>query len=172
MRKRILAYAVAGAVLVGVSVWSASVARSHNVAVATAALDFTLKDMNGVDVRLADFKGKPLVINFWATWCGPCVLETPELVELADEYKNQGVRFIGISYDDDPDQVRKFAAEYKVTYPLLIGKNRDDVFDAFGIGDGLPTSLLIRPDGRIAEHLVGINTKAWFQEHLEELLQK
>jgi thiol-disulfide isomerase/thioredoxin len=128
--------------------------------------------MNGADVHLADFKGKPLVINFWATWCGPCVLETPELVELAAEYKSQGVQFVGISYDDEPDQVKKFAAEHKVPYPMLVGKNRDDVFDALGIGDGLPTSLLIRPDGRIAEHLVGINTKEWFREHVEELLQK
>jgi thiol-disulfide isomerase/thioredoxin len=172
VRNRILGYAVAGAVLIGVSVWSASLAHSRKVPVATAPLEYTLKDMNGTDLRLADLKGKPLIINFWATWCPPCVLEQPELVELAEEYKSQGVQFIGISYDDDPEQVKKYAAEYKVPYPLLIGKDREEMFDAFGIGDGLPTTLFVRPDGKVDEHLVGINTKPFFREHIEALLQK
>jgi thiol-disulfide isomerase/thioredoxin len=171
VRTRILGYAAAGAVLIGVSFWSASVARSRKVPVTTAPLTFTLKDMSGATVRLADFKGKPLVINFWATWCPPCLLEQPELVELAEEYKAQGVQFVGISYDDEPEQVKKYAAEQKVPYPLLIGKERDDVFDAFGIGDGLPTTLFVRPDGSIDEHLVGINTKQFFRQHIDALIQ-
>src|SRR5262245_44117008 len=114
-----------------------------------ASLDFTLKDMNGRDVRLADFKGKPLIVNFWATWCGPCLLETPTLVELSARYKDRGVNIIGISYDDKPEEIREFAAAQKIPYPLLVGRDREDVFSAFGLGAGLPMTVFINPDGTI-----------------------
>jgi peroxiredoxin len=170
MKKRLIGYAVAGCVLIAVSVVSAYVAHSRERAGVPINLDFTLKDLNGADVRLADLKGKPLVVNFWATWCPPCLLETPELVELADQYKSRGVTIVGISYDDAPEQVKQFASEFKVTYPLLIGRDREDVFNAFRLKDGLPMSVFVRPDGTIARTLEGINTKAWFQEQIEALL--
>ncbi len=132
-------------------------------------LNFTLKDMNGHDVRLADFKGKPLLVNFWATWCFPCQMETPELVELANQYKGRGLTVIGISTDDVPADVQKFAAEYKVSYPLLIGLDRDDVTMAFGLGDAIPMSVLIRPDGTVSAETEGMNTKAWFDNHIQAL---
>jgi peroxiredoxin len=155
-----------------VSIASAYVAHSREARTAGVPvnLDFVLKDMNGGDVRLADFRGKPLIVNFWATWCGPCQLETPELVELAAQYKSRGVTIVGISYDDAPDKVKAFASEFKVQYPLLIGLDREDVFNAFGLADGLPTTVFIRPDGTVARRLQGINTKVWFQEQIEALL--
>jgi peroxiredoxin len=171
VQKRILGYAVAGAVLIGVSILSAYVAHSRaNRAPSRVTLSFTLKDMNGAEVRLADYKGRPLLVNFWATWCGPCQLETPELVELAETYKDRGLAVVGISYDDTAEQVKQFAGEYKVTYPLLLGRDRDDVFNAFGLADGLPMTVFVRPDGTIAKRLEGINTKDWFQEQIEALL--
>ena len=171
MRKRLIGYAVAGAFLVGVSFVSAYMARSRPGALGSAvSLDFVLKDMNGADVRLADLKGKPLIVNFWATWCGPCLLETPQLVELAAEYKSRGLTIVGISYDDMPAEMKKFAAEYKVPYPLLVGRDREDVFNAFGLADGLPTTVFVRPDGTVARRLQGINTKVWFQEQIESML--
>ena len=170
MQKRLTGYAIAGVFLIVVSVVSAIVAHSRERAGAAVSLDFTLKDMNGADVRLADFRGKPLIVNFWATWCGPCQLETPELVELANEYQSRGLIIVGISYDDAPEQVKQFASQFKVSYPLLIGRDREDVFNAFRLKDGLPMSVFIRQDGRIARSLEGINTKAWFQEQIEALL--
>jgi peroxiredoxin len=170
MRNRLIGYALAGCVLIAVSAVSAYVTRSRERAAGPVNLDFTLKDLNGADVRLADFKGKPLVVNFWATWCPPCLLETPELVELAEQYKSRGVTIIGISYDDAPEQVKVFADQFKVTYPLLIGRDREDVFNAFRLKDGLPTSVFIRPDGTIARSLAGINTKEWFQEQIDALI--
>ncbi len=170
MKKRLVGYAIAGAALIAVSVASAYFAHSRERARAPVSLDFTLKDLNGADVRLADLKGKPLIVNFWATWCGPCLLETPELVELADEYKDRGLNIVGISFDDAPEQMKQFASEFKVSYPLLVGRDREDVFNAFGLRDGLPMSVFIRADGTIARTLEGINTKAWFQEQIEALL--
>jgi thiol-disulfide isomerase/thioredoxin len=170
MRKRAVVYAIAGSILVGVSIVSAYLARSRSGVGTTAHLDFTLKDVSGADVRLGDLRGKPLIVNFWATWCGPCLLETPELVELQQQYRDRGLRIVGISYDDTPEQVKAFASEFKVDYPLLIGRDREDVFDAFRLGDALPTSVFIRPDGTIAARLEGINTKDWFQEQIERML--
>jgi peroxiredoxin len=170
MKKRLIGYAVAGGILIAVSAASVYVAHSRERAGVPVNLDFTLKDLNGADVRLGDFKGKPLIVNFWATWCPPCLLETPELVELAGEYKSRGLTIVGISYDDPPDQVRKFASEFNVSYPLLIGRDREDVFNAFRLKDGLPMSIFIRQDGTIARRQEGLNTKAWFQEQIEALL--
>src|SRR5262245_15720887 len=83
-----------------------------------ARLDFQLKDMNGADVKLADFKGRPLLVNFWATWCGPCKHEIPAFVELVDKYKDQKFTVLGISTDDKAEDLRPFAAEYKMNYPV------------------------------------------------------
>jgi peroxiredoxin len=134
-----------------------------------AKLDFTLKDMTGRDVRLADFKGKPIIVNFWATWCGPCQIETPELVDLAAKYKDRGLVVLGISYDDTPDAMQKFAAEYQVAYPLLVGKDRTDVTDAFGLGAALPMSVFIKCDGTVQGRLEGIATTSWLEKKIQTL---
>jgi len=168
MRNRILGWAVGLALLGGVSLWAAYFAPDRRPA--TIDLNYTLKDMNGRDVRLADFRGKPLIVNFWATWCGPCLLETPELVELASEYRDQGLVVIGISTDDTPEEIRKYAANLNVTYPLLVGSEREDVFTAFGLGAGIPMSVFVRPDGTVANRLQGINTKQWFQTQIDGIL--
>jgi thiol-disulfide isomerase/thioredoxin len=100
--------------------------------VGTAArLDFTLKDMNGVDVSLASFKGKVILLNFWATWCGPCRAEIPDLVELQGRYADDLV-VLGVSVDDTPDKLLPYAAEFKMNYPVLVGNGRDDFQDAYG----------------------------------------
>ena len=134
-----------------------------------ATLAFTLKDMNGKDVRLSDYKGRALLINFWATWCGPCILETPELVELQAKYKDRGLQIIGISTDDSPEQIRAFAKEYKVNYPLLVGLDRDDLVEAFHLPNGIPYSIFIRADGTILDRLEGLNTQTFFENRIQLL---
>src|SRR5262245_57205724 len=131
MRKRLIGYALAGAALLVVSLWSAYRTNARTPLVAN--LTFTLKDSDGHDVRFSDFKGKPLIVNFWATWCLPCQIETPELIELADKYRAQGLTIVGISIDDTPEQVREYAKAYKVTYPLLICSGRREVESAVGL---------------------------------------
>ena len=123
-----------------------------------ANLNFTLDDMNGAKVDLAKYAGKPLIINLWATWCGPCRLEMPQLVAFADKYKDRGLTVIGVSVDDAPDAIRAFAAEYKVTYPMRVGTGQDHFLMSVGYEDTLPLSLLIRADGTVADKFVGIKT--------------
>jgi cytochrome c biogenesis protein CcmG/thiol:disulfide interchange protein DsbE len=134
-----------------------------------ANFGFVLKDMTGRDVKLADFKGKPLVLNFWATWCGPCQLETPQLEALSRKYRDQGLTILGISTEDAPEAIRRFAAEFKVSYPLLVGVDRTDVQDAFNWTGVLPTSVFIRADGTIAGRLVGPETDAYWDRRIRAL---
>jgi thiol-disulfide isomerase/thioredoxin len=167
MRKRLIGYGIAGVVLIIVSIVSAVL--THRRAPVVANLDFTLKDAAGHDVRLASFKGKPLIVNFWASWCVPCQIETPELVELSEKYKDRGLTILGISTDDTPEEVREYAKKFGVTYPLVLGSDRTDVADAFAFGDGIPLSIFIRADGTIATRLEGINTRQWFEQQIQDL---
>ncbi len=135
-----------------------------------ADLSFTMKDMNGKDVRLADLKGKVVLINFWATWCGPCRMETPWLVELQEKYRGQGFRAVGISVDDPPEAIPPFAREFKVNYPLVFGRDRDDVQKAFGPVMVLPMTVIIGRDGRICIRHIGPAAKEQFESEIRSLL--
>jgi thiol-disulfide isomerase/thioredoxin len=134
-----------------------------------APLHFTLKDVNGVDVNLASFKGKVILVNFWATWCGPCKVEIPDLVELQHEYGDRLV-VLGIDVLDEFSRVKPYADDLKVNYPLLDANNRKDVEDAFGPMWGLPTSVLIGRDGKVAKRHSGIATKEQFKQYVDALL--
>lgn len=156
-------------VATALGMWPACNSHVADPAAATVNLEFTLKDMNGADVRLADFRGKPLLINMWATWCGPCKAETPWFVELSDKYKDKGFTVIGISVDDVPEDIKKFAAEYKVQYPMLVGKDRADVSKAFDAENVLPVTWLVRADGTVHTKVTGIHGKDWFDTQIQQL---
>ncbi len=147
-------------------------AADAKVAGKKAPLDFTLKDMNGVDVKLAAFKGKPIVMNFWATWCGPCRAEIPSLVELQKQYGDEGqdVVILGISVDDPVEKLKPYASQMKMNYPVLVGNGRDDVQDAFGPLWGIPVTVFIDRDGRIAKKHSGIASKEQFEQEIKALL--
>jgi thiol-disulfide isomerase/thioredoxin len=142
---------------------------TSRVSIERADLSFTLKDMNGQDVKLSDFAGKPLVVNLWATWCAPCRIEMPQLVELNKKYKARGVSIIGISIDDSPEEIRAFAKEFGVPYPLLVGDGRSDVLSSMGYSDVVPMSVFIRADGIVALRMKGIATTRTWERHIEAL---
>lgn len=136
-----------------------------------ANLGFTVKDMNGRDVRLSDYKGKVILLNFWATWCGPCKHEIPAFVELYDAYKDKGFVVLGISTDDTPEQLKKFAQQMKMSYPVLVGSDRSDITDeAYGPMWGIPVSFLIMKDGTICHKYMGLVTKQQLERELKALL--
>ena len=134
-----------------------------------AKLDFTLKDMHGVDVNLESFKGKVILLNFWATWCGPCRAEIPSLVELQEQYKDDLV-VLGLSVDDTAEKLLPYAAEFKMNYPVLVGNGREDVQEAFGPLFGIPVSVIIGRDGVIAKKHSGIATKEQIEREITRLL--
>lgn len=161
--------AVGVAIVVGA--WpacSASPAREIPSA-GVPSLDFVLKDMNGKDVRLADFKGRPIVVNFWATWCPPCKAEIPWFVEFTEKYKDQKLTVLGISVDDPPEEIRKFAAENKINYPLLVGDGQNDLKAAYDAEVVIPVSWLIKSDGTLVAKAQGIHAKEWFEANIKLL---
>lgn len=135
-----------------------------------ANLDFTLKDMHGKDVRLSDFRGRPLIINFWATWCGPCKAEIPALVELTRKYEAEGLTVLGISVDDMPDELLRFAGDYKMNYPVLVGRGQDKLQETYDAMLMVPVTWFIRPDGTIHRKHQGPATHEWFEEQVREMI--
>jgi thiol-disulfide isomerase/thioredoxin len=134
-----------------------------------ALFDFTMKDANGQEVKFASLKGKPLVVNFWATWCGPCKIETPMLIDLSKKYKDRGLTILGIETDSEPAAVKKFGEAYKIPYPLLIGMDRSDVNTAFDWTGVLPTSVFIRADGTIAKRIIGLQSEEYWDQLIRSL---
>jgi cytochrome c biogenesis protein CcmG/thiol:disulfide interchange protein DsbE len=135
-----------------------------------ARLDFTLKDMAGKTVDLRTFEGRPLIINFWATWCGPCKVEIPAFVEIADRYRDQGLTILGVSTDDAPEDLKPFAAEYKMNYPVLVGLGQDALIEAYGAVFAIPVTWFIKSDGTVLSKALGPRTKAWFDEQARLLV--
>ena len=131
--------------------------------------DFTLKDLDGNQVELASFKGKVVLLNFWATWCGPCKAEIPGFVELQEKYRDQ-LTIIGYSVDDTAELAKKYAADYKMNYPILLGEGREDVQDAYGPIWGIPASFLISKDGLVCRKHMGIAPKEVFEKEIVALL--
>jgi len=152
--------------------WPACVQHEEEDEIPSAgnpSLSFVLKDMNGNDVNLADFKGRPVLINFWATWCPPCKAEIPWFIEFADKYRDKNLAVIGISVDDSPEDVRAFAAEYKVNYPMLVGLGHDELRQAYDASAIIPVSWLIKPDGTVFAKAAGIHSKDWFEDKIKAL---
>ena len=135
-----------------------------------APLDYTLQDINGDEVNLAELKGSVILLNFWATWCGPCKIEIPWFVEFQAKHKDEGLVVLGLSVDDTPEQIKPFAAEFQVNYPMLIGLGREDFQEAYGPVWGLPITFVIDRDGTLCRKHIGIATKEEFEQDLAALL--
>jgi len=134
-----------------------------------AAPDFALEDANGNTVRLSDFKGQVVLLNFWATWCPPCKVEIPWFDQFQREYQSAGLSVVGVSMDDDGwSSVKPFVAATKIGYRMVIGN--DDVARNFGGVDSLPSTLLIDRSGRIAVVHVGLVEKKTYEAELRKLL--
>jgi thiol-disulfide isomerase/thioredoxin len=131
-------------------------------------LDFVVNDMHKAPVKLSDYKGKVVLLNFWATWCGPCKQEIPSFVELYKEYKDKGLVIVGVSIDDAPETLRAFAQEWKMQYPIVMMQS--DVEDSYGPLYGIPTSFLLARDGSICTKHIGPASKQQFEQEIKALL--
>jgi peroxiredoxin len=173
----ILALALAWTVLTIDMPWlsrDADVAAADGAAcpadAAAARLDFTLPDVDGRSVALSDYAGKVILLDFWATWCGPCKVEIPWFVEFQERYGDAGLQIVGISVDDTPDKLRPYMESMRMNYTVLQGLGRDDVLDAYGPMLALPTTLLISRDGAICLKHTGLVSKDALESHIRALL--
>ena len=155
--------------------------QSQTSLVGKPAPDFVLEDLSGRTVALSSFKGKPLLINFWATWCGPCKIETPWLVELQNEYASKGLEVVGISTEGEDLQpgdkeglarqkaaVARFVKEYHMQYPVLV--NGDSLASTYGGLDAMPTSVYVNPEGKVVAMQLGITSKEDMAADIEKTL--
>ncbi|MEO8130942.1 MAG: redoxin domain-containing protein [Bryobacteraceae bacterium] len=134
-----------------------------------AAPPFTLKDAEGKTVSLEDYKGKVVLLNFWATWCGPCKIEIPWFVAFEQKYKDKGFSVIGVSMDEEGwTLVKPFLAEEKINYRVLLGN--DSVGTLYGGVDSLPTTFVIDREGNIAATHIGLVSKSDYEDEIVQLL--
>jgi peroxiredoxin len=126
------------------------------------APDFSVTDLQGQKLALSDYRGKVVLLDFWATWCAPCLDEIPHFVEMQQKYATQGFQTIGISMDDGPKPVERFYSEHKLNYPVAIGTSK--LAESYGGVLGLPVTFVIGRDGKIRRKFVGA-TDAGIIEH-------
>jgi peroxiredoxin len=135
-----------------------------------ASYDFTLKNVENTAVNLADYKGKVVLLDFWATWCGPCKVEIPGFIDLQERYGRAGLQVVGVSVDDTVDKLQPYVTEMKMNYPVLQGLGHDDLMDAFGPMLGIPVSVLISRDGKVCAKHTGLTSKETFEAQIKALL--
>jgi peroxiredoxin len=133
------------------------------------APDFTLHTLDGRTVHLSDFRGKGVLLNFWATWCQPCKIEMPWFAELQKQYGPQGLQIVGVAMDDaGPKEIGKFAQDLGVNYPILVGE--ESVGDAYGGLPFLPATFYIGRDGKVLEKVFGLKGRGEIEDNIKKAL--
>lgn len=152
--------------------WTSRAIPNRQPATTTAAEsalpDLTLTDLNGEKLNTASYKGKVVVVNFWAAWCGPCTAEIPRFMALQRKYSRQGLQVIGISIDDVPGQLRAFYRKLKMNYPVVPGGEK--TADAYGGVLGLPTTFVIGREGRLRAKYEGSTDFKKLEDEITALL--
>jgi len=133
------------------------------------APDFALQSLDGKTVHLSDYRGKAVLLNFWATWCAPCKIEMPWFVELQKEYGAEGLQIVGVAMDDaSPKEIADFAKDMAVNYPVLIGK--EAVGDAYGGVQFLPESFYIDRNGKVIDKAFGLKGRGEIEDNIKKIV--
>jgi len=133
-----------------------------------AAPSFTVRDLSGRETSLSSYRGKVVLLNFWATWCEPCRKEIPRFIEFQKQYGSQGLQVLGVSLDDDAKPVREFRDQFNVNYPIAMGDAK--LAESYGGVLGLPITFIIDPQGRIAAKHVGAVDLSIVEQEIQRLL--
>lgn len=169
LKGSIAAVVLACAAFTGCSTYSSVKAANKPAKDRKPAPDFALKDVNGKTVKLSDQKGKVVLLNFWATWCGPCKMEIPWFIDFQQNYKDRDFEVLGVSLDDDGwDSVKPYVEQKKINYRVVIGS--EEVSQLYGGVDALPTTFMIDREGRIAAVHQGLAGKSEYQNEILDLL--
>jgi peroxiredoxin len=143
--------------------------RAADLPVGATAPNWQLKNLDGKPVQLSDFKGKVVVLDFWATWCPPCREEIPDLVALQNQYRDKGVVVVGVSLDQGgAGPVAAFAKAQGMNYPIVLGD--ENVTGQYGDIQGIPTTFIIGRDGKVSAMHMGATDKATFDGDIKKVL--
>lgn len=135
-----------------------------------AKLNFSFKDTNGKKVSLSEFKGKVILLDFWATWCVPCKQEIPGFIGLQKKFGERGLQIVGLSVDDPLGKAKAYAGEMKMNYPVLLAEGKEDILKAYEPIPSIPVSVIIDRRGRIAARHLGIASMDVFEKEIVPLL--
>lgn len=135
-----------------------------------ANMNFTLKNVDGKEVKLASLKGKVVLLDFWATWCGPCKIEIPWFIEFQNKYGKDGLQVVGVSVDDTQARLQPYVTQMKMNYLVLQGLDHDDIQDAYGPLFGIPVTVVISRDGKVCAKHTGLSSKDGFEREIKSLL--
>ena len=173
MRKIIIVGIAAVAVVVGLYLLNRHHGVSPSLRVTSAehplAPDFSLPDMTGQQLALSDYRGKVVLLDFWATWCEPCREEVPHFVGLQNKLGDRGLQIIGVSMDDGPEPVRDFYRQFKINYPVVMGNAK--IGELYGGVLGLPIAFVIGRDGSIYSKHIGATEISLLERAIEAQLQ-
>ena len=137
---------------------------------AAANWKFSFKNIEGKKVALSEFKGKVVILDFWATWCVPCKAEIPGFIELKKKYGEKGLEIVGLSVDDSLETARKYATEMKMNYPVLLAEGKEDILKAYDPIPSIPVSIIIDRQGKIVARHLGIAKMDVFEKEVIPLL--
>ena len=133
------------------------------------APDFALASLDGKTLKLSDFHGKAVLLNFWATWCEPCKIEMPWFIDLQKKYGAQGFQVVGVAMDDaSPSDIADFAKKMGVNYPIVIGK--ETVGDQYGGLPYLPSTFYIDRDGKVIERVFGLRSRSEIESNIQKAM--
>ena len=145
-------------------------AQDYPDVIGKQAPEWTLENLEGKKINSADFKGKVQIIDLWATWCPPCRKGIPELIELQEKHKADGLEIIGIALDNTIDPVKQFATTTKFNYTIVFGNRK--IANLYGRIEAIPTTFIVDKTGKVVKKLVGYQPKSVFEEELKPLLGK
>lgn len=169
--KRLIIYGIVALCLLGLYIAGRRTARKPKAAASgNLAPDFSVTDLDGRKLTLSDYKGKVVLLDFWATWCSPCREEIPHFVEMQNQYGPQGFQVIGVSMDDDAKPVHEFARQFKLNYPVALGD--DKLAQRYGGVLGLPVNFIIDREGHIYSKHLGATDVSVFDNEIKDLLAK
>jgi len=167
--KRLIIYGIVALCLLGLYVAGRRTAQKPKpTAPGNAAPEFTVTDIDGKKLALSDYKGKVVLLDFWATWCTPCRAEIPHFVEMQQKYGPQGFQVVGISMDDDAKPVKEFYRQFNMNYPVAVGD--DKLAQSFGGVLGLPVNFIIDREGRIHAKYLGATDVSVIDKAVSDLL--